>query len=476
MRRALFTVGIMLLTSAQAQKTTISFWNFDTNAVQKQFWADQIKKFEAQNPTISIQYTAHPSNQYDNALELAIRGGNMPDVVDVRDQGAVYRYVNRGLFQPLDPYINQAWLNRFNAGDFLTGLHKFGGKVYSYPYRDERINGVRTLVFYNKKLLADAGVKTLPTTWAEMRQAAKAVTEKSKGNAYGFMMPFLQSGTENTVAAFAASAGQPNGGALGGFYLRGLNLKTGKYDLSGEPFSKTVDFLSSLVKDGSMLPGYETSTNDQGVALFAQGRVAMLTGPGFWAIPAVDAAKPNFEWEIGLPPSPDGKVRPLHISPAAGRIFMSAKTKNAQASWKWIDFMTSTPFLQAMVESGISFPDQPAAYTNAKVDPMTKKVLSLAKTNVVLAPAVEVQSSLTPAIFAKIKPPQPVDLDIWRGAISGRLNYADAAKTYDNYMNSQLDAAIKAISPRSERSYLFAFPKWNISQSFELKDYTRKSQ
>ncbi|NJK46578.1 MAG: extracellular solute-binding protein [Pleurocapsa sp. SU_196_0] len=158
-----------------------------------------------------------------------------------------------------------------------------------------------------------------------MRAAAKAITTSSKGEAYGVLMSFLQSGTENTVAAFAAAAGAPNIGALGGFQLRGLNLQTGRYALSSRPFTQSVKFLGDLVKDGSMLPGFETTTNDQGVALFVQGRVGMLMGPGFWAAPAINDAKPKFDWDLTVPPSVDGLSRPLHVAPAAGRIFMSAK-------------------------------------------------------------------------------------------------------------------------------------------------------
>ncbi|NJK46579.1 MAG: hypothetical protein HC933_22100 [Pleurocapsa sp. SU_196_0] len=46
--------------------------------------------------------------------------------------------------------------------------------------------------------------------------------------------------------------------------------------------------------------------------------------------------------------------------------------------------MTSIDFAQDMVEAGFSFPNQPAAYKNAKVLPFTQKVINLARTNVVL--------------------------------------------------------------------------------------------
>ncbi|NJK46577.1 MAG: carbohydrate ABC transporter substrate-binding protein [Pleurocapsa sp. SU_196_0] len=150
--------------AAQTAKTKVVFWNFDTSAPQKAFWSEQIKKFEAKNPDVNIEYVVNPANQYDNALELAIRGGNTPDVVDVRDQGSVFRYVTQGVFQPLDPYINKEWVSRFGEGEILPGLHQFKGKTYSYPYRDERINGMRVVIYYNKDLFAKAGITGFPKT------------------------------------------------------------------------------------------------------------------------------------------------------------------------------------------------------------------------------------------------------------------------------------------------------------------------
>jgi multiple sugar transport system substrate-binding protein len=474
-----FIVGITVTGAALAVglaqgRSKVVFWNFDTSAPQRAFWSEQIKKFEAKNPDVQIEYVVNPANQYDNALELAIRGGNTPDVVDVRDQGSVFRYVNTGVFQPLDSFISKEWVSRFGEGEILPGLHKFGGKTYSFPYRDERINGMRVLVYYNKALFAKAGIEDFPKNWTEFRAAAKKITEVSKGEAYGALMSFLQSGTENTVAAFAAKAGAPNIGALGGFQLRGLNLQTGKYALSSRPFQQSIKFLGDLVRDGSMLPGFETTTNDQGVALFAQGRVGMLMGPGFWAAPAVQDAKPNFAWDLAVPPSIDGTARPLHVAPAAGRIFMSAKTSNARASWKWIDFMTSLDFAQDMVEAGFSFPNQPAAYKNAKVLPFTQKIIQLARREVVLAPAPEIRNPVALQVLSKIKAPQPVDLDIWRSGIAGRSDYLKAATTYDAYMNSELERAIgevAATSPGITRANLFSFANWLTNKSFELQDY-----
>lgn len=471
---AVSLIGAALSIGVAQSKTKVTFWNFDTSAPQKAFWTEQIKKFEAKNPDVQIEYVVSPANLYDNALELAIRGGNTPDVVDVRDQGSVFRYVTQGVFQPIDPFIDKEWVSRFGDGDILPGLHKFAGKTYSYPYRDEKINGMRVLVYYNKDLFIKAGITEFPKNWTEFRAAAKAITAVSKGEAYGALMSFLQSGTENTVGAFAAKAGAPNIGALGGFQLRGLNLQTGKYALSGRPFTQAVKFLGDLVKDGSMLPGFETTTNDQGVALFAQGRVGMLMGPGFWAAPAVADAKPKFNWDLAVPPSIDGTTRPLHVAPAAGRIFMSAKTSNPKASWKWMDFMTSLDFAQDMVEAGFSFPNQPEAYKNAKVIPFTRKIIDLAKTQVVLAPAPEIRNPVVLQVLAKIKAPQPVDLDVWRAAIAGRSDYAKTAAAYDAYMNGELERAIQEVSattPGITRANLFSFANWLPTKSFELRDY-----
>ncbi|XSC48237.1 extracellular solute-binding protein [Bradyrhizobium sp. RDT10] len=118
--------------------------------------------------------------------------------------------------------------------------------------------------FYNKDLLRDANTAP-PTTWAEFRSAAKALTRDGK---YG-----LVSSGDTGGSHYIYSLLLNNGGGL-------FNAKR-ELTFNSDRNREALTFISSLVKDGSVHPASAGYDSDQRRRAFFQGQAAMiLDGPG----------------------------------------------------------------------------------------------------------------------------------------------------------------------------------------------------
>ena len=163
--------------------------------------------------------------------------------------------------------------------------------------------GANTLaIFYNKDVLAKAGVQP-PKTWDELKTAAKKLTS---GKQYGF--------------AFNATADYEGAWQ----FLPPMWTNGGdETDLKSPQVAEALQFWKDLVDDGSVSKSVvnwkQSDVNDQ----FIAGKAAMmLNGP--WQIPALQKAKINF----GVVPFPINKPDQTSVAPLGGEAWTVPETGN----------------------------------------------------------------------------------------------------------------------------------------------------
>ena len=152
-----------------------------------------------------------------------------------------------------------------SAADFLPGsldAMKYDGHTMALPWQID----IR-MIYYNKDLLAKKGI-AVPTTWAEMQAAAKAVTGDGT---YGL----VAGGDSNAVHWILASAINAGGG---------LFDKDGKPALDSGAALDAAKFLGSFAADGSLNPASAGYSGDDARGSFLRGEAAfILDGPGLTA-------------------------------------------------------------------------------------------------------------------------------------------------------------------------------------------------
>jgi multiple sugar transport system substrate-binding protein len=207
---------------------------------------------------------------------------SLPDVL-MLDNPDIQQIAETGALAPLEDYGIKA--DGFAPGPVSAATYE--GKLYGLQ------PGANTIaIFYNKDILDKAGVKP-PTTWDELKGAAKKLTV---GKQYGF--------------AFNATADYEGAWQ----FLPPMWTNGGdETNLTSPEVAGALQLWKDLVNDGSasksVVNWKQADVNDQ----FIAGKAAMmLNGP--WQIPALQKAKINY----GVVPFPVNTSGQTSTAPLGG--------------------------------------------------------------------------------------------------------------------------------------------------------------
>jgi multiple sugar transport system substrate-binding protein len=241
------------------------------------------------NATITQQSV--PSPQYNAKVLQAISTKTLPDVLMVNNPD-------------LPQFAKSGALNDLANLDVDTsaympsvlGAGKYDGKLYGLA------PNVNTLVlYYNKKLLSEAGLE-VPKTWADLEAAAKKLTTKDR---HGFAYS-AASGTEGewTFVPFLWA----NGGS--------------QADLTSAKSKEALTYYTGLALKGyvskSAVNWSQADAKDQ----FAAGKAAMMIN-GPWQIPSLKDVK-DLDWATAPIPVPQEGIKPA--APLGGELWTVPKT------------------------------------------------------------------------------------------------------------------------------------------------------
>jgi multiple sugar transport system substrate-binding protein len=286
--------------------TTITEWDYQSADPQKTQWQTILDEC-SKTTGITIQRQAIPRDELINKVLLGAQQKQLPNVLRI-DNPDLQQIADTGALAPLTDF-----------GVDLTGLYQnlidsgtYKGKVYGIA---PGINGMALL--YNKDMFTAAGLKP-PTTWAEIRADAKALT---KSGVYG--MAFSAPATEEGSWQF-----EP--------WLWGAGGDLSKLD-SPEAV-KALQFWVDLVKDGSasksVVQWTQGDVNDQ----FMAGKAAMQQN-GVWNLSALETAKINFG--IVPIPKPDGGAAPGPMGGEVLTIPVNADQAASAAAGKVVNCLLS---------------------------------------------------------------------------------------------------------------------------------------
>jgi multiple sugar transport system substrate-binding protein len=241
------------------------------------------------NATITQQSV--PSPQYNAKVLQAISTRSLPDVLMVNNPD-LPQFAKTGALADLGNL-------KVDTGAYLPsvlGAGKYKGVLYGLA------PNVNTLVlFYNKKLLAAAGVQ-VPTTWPELEAAAAKLTQ---GDTYGFAYS-AAAGTEGewTFVPVLWS----NGGS--------------QADLTTAKAQEALEFYTGLALKGyvskSVVNWSQADVKDQ----FAAGKAAMMIN-GPWQIPSLKQVT-GLDWASATIPVPSKGDKPA--APLGGELWTVPRT------------------------------------------------------------------------------------------------------------------------------------------------------
>ena len=170
------------------------------DAAAYEAFAAQEKQFEKANPDIDIVGLEYEWTAPTFAAQLA--GGSLPDVFTVPFTDSKTLLENGQLMDVTDEVKELGYADKFNP-IIISEVTDADGRIYGFP-RQAYANGLH----YNRDLFEQAGLDPdqPPTSWDEVRQAAKTIAEKTGKAGYATMATGNTGGWQLSVQADSRGA------------------------------------------------------------------------------------------------------------------------------------------------------------------------------------------------------------------------------------------------------------------------------
>ncbi|MFC7894337.1 ABC transporter substrate-binding protein [Streptomyces sp. NPDC057381] len=234
---------------------------------------------------ITIEQQSVPASQVmTKALRMA-SSKSLPDIVQF-DASEMPTFADAGGLTDLRSL-------GLSTEDVPQGIVDFGSYRGTYYGAARSVNTLA--LFYNKDVLDEAGAE-VPTTWAELRETAKELTQ---GKRYGLALS--AGGAEDGVFQFLPFMWS-NGGD--------------ETDLDGPRVVEALDYWKGLLGDGSLSKSTvnwtQADVNDQ----FMAGNAAMMIN-GPWQVETLNSDK-SLHW--GIAPIPVPEAGADSVGPLGGAV------------------------------------------------------------------------------------------------------------------------------------------------------------
>ncbi len=300
-----------------------------------------VKQFE-KDTKIKVSAERAPSGPpYMEKVLTQFAGGNPPDVLFV-EVNNFKAFAERNVLEDLTPYLEKE--TAFKKKDFYPQIidrFTIGNSLYVLPRDIAPI----CVVYYNKKLFDEAGVK-YPTddwTWYDLvKKGQKLVKKDSKGiyTQFGFVddWPIWES--------FVYS----NGGSLVD------NVKNPKKcTLNKKEAIEAIQFRADLIHKYKIAPSPSQMTAMGGMGtsdMFVSGKVAMFYS-GIWKTPLFRQIK-DFQWDVVMFPKGPKGIRAFSTG-GSGYAITKASNKK-EAAWKLVTYLAGKAGQIELAKTGLAQP------------------------------------------------------------------------------------------------------------------------
>lgn len=313
----------------------LSFWNmpFVTQEVPPSYVQQWQAAAKTALPNVAVDTFYGPGDYGPLRQKYLLQAkSGTPDVVEgLLEDGSVY--VTNSLIEPLDTQF-AAWADKDQFIPATVDALKIGGKLYGIPYN----TNARGLAV-RKDLLDQYSLK-VPTTWTEMLDTARTITQKSNKQVYGFFTCTLV-GDPRAPQEFISWYFQVSNGK----HMFDTSGGSPKLAATAAQFEQVLTLYNDVLTGAN--PAMDPNQKGTGWPVedpgFANGKWAMAPmGPWLWGRRSESAnAKDILENKTEIVPLPipegGGHFTYLEVKP----IMMNHYSKNPAAAWDLIKFICS---------------------------------------------------------------------------------------------------------------------------------------
>jgi multiple sugar transport system substrate-binding protein len=335
--------------------TKLTIW-VGWSARELSVFKNVVAEYDKAHPEVTVNVVGSIN---DNKIVAAIRAGNAPDVVSSFNSYSVGNYCGSGGWIDLAPLMKK---DNISADMFPKAAQYY-----------TQYNGVRCALplladdyglYYNKTLLAKAGIKSPPKTISELTADAKKLTVRNPDGSLKVVgidpfIGFYENVPERWIQAFGG---------------KWLDAK-GNSNLAGDPaWTRMAKWQKALVDwyGYNNLVKFQTGLGDEFSAsnAFEVGKVAMNLD-GEWRVAFIQAEHPTLKY--GTAPLPVDDIKPQLYGSGYinGTIIGIPKNgHNRDQAWALVKYLTTDSHALAMLSNGLrNVPSTKASLTSKEIIP-----------------------------------------------------------------------------------------------------------
>ncbi|MEA4945445.1 MAG: sugar ABC transporter substrate-binding protein [Propionicimonas sp.] len=293
---------------------------------------DLAARFNESQDKVEVQVT-RISGDYATKVATAKSSGDLPDVMDIDDIDAPLYALNGVLTDITDRYESLSYKDDLNKAQ--VDLSTTNGRIYAIP----NIAGP-SIMMYNKDLFRKAGLdpEKPPSTWAELLEAAKAITALGD-DTYGFSIPVACGGC---IGYSFSPLIWASGGEI--FEGEGADQHT---TFSSAESAEAFGFYKSLLDAGVVNPAEYTEDGSTWGDWLASGKVGIELGTPVFYPTAIEAGV-----DVGTAPIP-GKDGGFATFVGGDVLAIGEGTDHIEEAWQFIQFMLEPAQQEFVAEQGL---------------------------------------------------------------------------------------------------------------------------
>ncbi len=275
--------------------------------------------FERAHPEIKVEVQQIPWSAAHEKLLTAYVGDATPDIAMLGNTW-VPEFEAIDALEPLDALVAKS--TDAPRPDFFEGIwdtNVVDGKTYGIPwYVDTRV------IFYRSDLLAAAGYKQMPVTWADWRTSMEKIKSRMTARQYPILIPTTE---WPPPVILGLQAGSP------------LLRDNGQYGAFHEPtFHKAFEFYVGLYHDG-LAPALSASEISNLYQEFERGNIAMyISGP--WQIGEFTNRLPKTMQDKWMTASLPGVNGPGVSLAGGASLSLFRKSTHKREAWQLMEYLS----------------------------------------------------------------------------------------------------------------------------------------
>ncbi|MCY4462406.1 MAG: extracellular solute-binding protein [Albidovulum sp.] len=313
-----------LVGPASAQDRSIKVWFGRENFIPE----DQFATFHAENPDIKVEFEVIRLEDVNAQLVLAMRSGNAPDIVQIRDRDVGQLAINN-VVKDFTGWIEE-FKNRFpeTYGQLSplawTGASDPDGKIYGAAVYSTSI-----YLAYRTDWLEEVGMEPPLATTDRVLEAARKMTETGDGR-IGFSLLGCCNAPTWELPLFLSMGGEIIGGVP---------------QIDNEIGIEWIKFYQTLMNDGSAHPDTPSWDSGQMRAAFIGERAGMMHEGEHIYVP-IDKQMPYEEgkWAFERLPTRTGQEGPHVQSGYAFPFIVTTGNEDEEAAMLALEYLSRLEF------------------------------------------------------------------------------------------------------------------------------------